>query len=417
MNAFNDIARPLPACSDSEKAVLSCLMQAENRAEILTHLAAELFHVPAHQLLYSQLAGWEGEFDVVEMNSRLLSAKIMDQVGGPAKIMDIYGFVPTANHAPHYIDILIDKAARRKAIAAATELTVQAYEGDDINTTCAKFCEEIVSQVGGQKEPSWEEQLAEWLEHMEDLDKGGQVGPQMRWPCFNEAFGGLPPNYIVLGGATSSGKSTLLQNIVEDVVQQSKRVLWFSYEMSAVDHISRLAVSVGKVRPGPVFKGGFSSDDFARIQKFFGRVAEWRDFLKLVTNSMDVDRLCQHAKAEALRGNLGLIAVDYLQLVEGSENTRTREQEVARISRRLRQLQRSLKVPIIALSQLNENGQVRESKAIAHDSEICLRVVSPNVDEGEEGGVSIDKGRNVGRGQVLPLVLMGSQFEFIERSQ
>ena len=252
----------------------------------------------------------------------------------------------------------------------------------------------------------------EFMEHFEAAMVGeSEPGNLTRWASWNQEMGRLQPGeYIVIGGATSSGKSALAANLTLDVLLEGQGVAFFSYEMPRRQVIARLIADLAGVEISKVFRPAVfrpSKSEHRSIREATQRLRKTQ--LHLFDSSSltpaDIRAECQAIQAS---GSLAMVVVDYLQLVPTSRNDKgaNREQVVAGVSRDLRALALELDIAVVALSQLNDQGFCRESRAISHDATMA-------VDIGKDG-LTIIKSRNGPKGMLLPITFKGRWMHFVE---
>jgi replicative DNA helicase len=240
----------------------------------------------------------------------------------------------------------------------------------------------------------------------------GEPGPPSRWEAWNREMGHVQPGeFIVIGGATSSGKSALAANLTLDVLLAGQGVAFFSYEMPRRQVIARLIADLANVEFSKVFRPAAFRPSETEHRAVLEATQQLRKLpLHLFDNSSltpaGIRAECQAIQAS---GSLAMVVVDYLQLMPTSRDDKgaNREQVVAGVSRDLRALSLELDIAVVALSQLNDQGAFRESRAIGQDATMAVAI--------EDGGLRIAKSRNGPRGMLLPITLEGRWMRFVEK--
>lgn len=222
-----------------------------------------------------------------------------------------------------------------------------------------------------------------------------KTGTRTGFSRFDAITGGLKPGWLtVVAGETNAGKSSFVLNIVMNVLSQGGAVALFSFEMEQQEIIDIIFAREAGVNRNHFNNGYFSTNDFDNMQAAIPKLAAFPlyTFDDPMMTIQDVTECCQQVAADS---KLSLVVLDYIQLANVETYKDSREQQVAFVSRMSKALAKRLKVPVIAVSQLNEDGKVRESRGIAHDANCMIKVV-----ELEGGGIEakIIKGRSIPKG-------------------
>ncbi|WP_312321277.1 replicative DNA helicase [Stenotrophomonas sp.] len=365
-----------PHSIDSEQSVLGGLMLVPERLRDVRDLLSEQdFYRRDHQLIYHaicELADREQPFDAVLLGNWFENQGKLGMVGEGAYLIELASTTPSAANIRAYAQVVRNKALLRGVIEQATEITTAAYETADedadalVATAAAKFANlgmqsnntDGLVRVGAELNAVWQEMEARF----EGRAELGLVPP---WQNVARKLPGLEPtDLMILAARPSMGKTANLLEWVYRVAEQGGEVAFFSLEMSRRQLTQRLmsmhsGVPLSRMR----VKGELSDDDWHKLTI----ARNFIDTLPLDIDdcgSLSVDALAaraarKHAKA---RGGLGLIGVDYLQLLSGQAKSGNRTEEVSYISRRLKRLAKDLKCPVIALSQLNRGLESRTDK-------------------------------------------------------
>lgn len=425
----------LPYLDDAEKGVLSALFFSPNLAsQAHAHLRDEYFHRPENLLLFQTIKTMVAEDRPIELpsvSSFCFDTGIMDKVGGPGGLADICNFIPTADTFDYYKDLLIQKAKQRSILKTCAEIHGQAAclgheDPSDLISSAAERFFEISKNEQSQKETSWKEKLRAYIDNWEDRALGKKdTGIPMRWPSWNETFGGLTPRMWLVCAYPSEGKSALAQNIVEDVLAHGGDVLWFSYEMDETEIIDRMVSSMAKLESHKVF---FPSQ--VKLQR--------EDTKRITTAIADMDNFGLHLRCEPTwtieqivsetramkrkNANLKLVVCDYMQLVPTAGKYNSRSEQMAHVSRTFkRDVSGANGIAALMLSQLNDDGKTLDSRAPGQDASNVLFIESEAQVKDNRGqtkvtkaGLRVSKNRNGKRGHALPIRLNGECFTFEE---
>ncbi|MCB1096521.1 MAG: AAA family ATPase [Verrucomicrobiae bacterium] len=420
MNTF----APLPSATNSEAAAISCALQcATMRARAIRELPIDLFHLPAHRIIWGIVRELGDAADVVTIQQRLIARDQLSDVGGPGVIVDLNLAAPSAGHYAYYVAQIIDAHQRRMAIAGAERIIEAAQDPDgDFVQEAASALSEIASQRKGVDTAKDVRALAtEYLDDFEARMEGRHnYGLRTRFARLNAITGGMPNgNLIVIAGSRGTGKSILAQNLGEDAMSTGKSVLWFSYEMPRREIMSRLIASQGNVPGRVLFDPHNNRPTQEHFQAMTGVITSMQnaDLLRLRDQHLTVDEIRLETLDAMSRGNIRLILVDYLQLVPPTDPRASREQQVSTVSRKLRALALETDLPVIALSQLNREGDARESMAIEQDASVILKLIYPDEEARKAGDalLKIDKNRNGQSHVAIALTHERGFFRFTEK--
>lgn len=433
MNQPQDITNSLPFAPDMEKGLLSCFINAP--ASLLpdarSTVPPEWFYHPAFRLIFeTMLARFEAghPVDYLSFCQYATDSGLIDKMGGQGMLAEILDFVPTPAHYGWYKSVVRDKATLRRLIEFFTKGASECYTAvDEIPALLGRLTEGFIQlskqgQDTGRK--SFKQILYDYADAWERRAKGETpVGIPTRWRCFNSTFGGITPTFWLIAGFPSDGKSTLVQNMAEDAIAHRKHVLWFSYEMSETELCDRLVTSHSQLDSQEVFfpQNGVSRDAQHKIGRAVADMAGWGMHLRCEA-TWTCEQIVAEARALSMKHDLGLVIVDYLQLVppSGRGGPENRSQEVALMSRAFKLASLALKMPFVVLSQLNDDGKTKESRAPNQDASNILFIEKEHTtkDKGKEktfpACLRVVKNRNGKRGHCLPIRLCGQNFTFNE---
>lgn len=425
-----DPLRGMPRSDDAERGVLSCFLQ--NPEELFSDarliLSPEAFYHAGNRLLFEELLAFEAApekkpLDLVTLSQWLLDRKLMDQIGGPATLAELYNFVPTPAHYSHYCGILRDKLLLRSIVKECSATIQACYEHEDAPREVASgICTRLLDTLSPrqlERRQSFDAMLFEYTAEFRKRMKGEtDAALPSRWPSFNRTFGGITPTLWLISGYPSQGKSTLAQNLVEDVVHAGRQAAWYSYEMNPTECIDRLMVSDTSVDPRKIFfpkDHPPTSQEQDRITDTLVKMHGWGLHLR-TDASLTIEDIDADVRLLKTKHDLALVVIDYAQLVPTSaKKFHTRAEEMAHVSRSCKRISRVHGVAIVLLSQQNDEGRTLDSRAFTQDASNYLILEDPHGDH--EGGLRVTKNRNGQRGDLLPITLDGKRFQFVERAE
>lgn len=341
-------------------------------ADVVEILDAEHFYRPANGHIYAAITALyaSGEpVDPVTVASELTSAGLLDAIGGPKVLFELQGDVPAVSNAGTYARIVEEKALLRRAIEVSHEIAEMAYGVPDDVVKMIDEAEALMYDVGQRRITGTtveiKELLSENLDKLEMLYEQGDAvtGLPTGFVDLDRLMAGLQPNAMyVVGARPGMGKTAFLLGLATNAAKVGYPVLLFSLEMSSLELSQRILISEAKVDSTRIKTGNLHEDDWNRIAQATGTLAETPIYIDdhPQTSVMEI-----RAKARRLKssiGDLGLVAVDYVQLMSGRARPESRQQEVSEISRNLKILARELECPVIALAQLNRKLEERADK-------------------------------------------------------
>lgn len=420
------IDRVPPQNQEAEVSVLgSILLDKEAIIKVADVLIADDFYNDSYRIIFENML-WLYEhhqpIDVVTLTNRLEEKNQLTSIGGATLISQLANSVPSAAHVVNYAKIVADKALLRRLITTANEVANMAYdESDDPSETLDK-AEKKIFEVSEKhlKEnfTSLKSVLTDSFDRIDELhkDKDSIRGVPTGFKSLDNILAGLQPSdLVIIAGRPSVGKTAFALNIAHNVaIDEQIPVAIFSLEMSKEQLVDRLLASEAGIDSWKLRTGNLDDNDFLKINHAYGALSEAPFF---IDDSSIINVLEMRTKARRLQAEhgLGLIIIDYLQLMSGG-NPENRVQEVSAISRSLKGLARELNVPVIALSQLSraveqrpskipQLSDLRESGSIEQDADVVMFVYREEVydEDTERKGITdilIRKHRNGPIGQV-----------------
>jgi len=363
-----------PQNLEAEQAVLGAvLLDGESLVTAMERLTGDDFYRTGHRYIFDamiSLADGDEPVDLVTLTAKLQGRGQLDEVGGVTYLSELANAVPTAANIDYYAQIVEEKSMLRRLIRAATQIVTNGYASEDdvgglLSEAEARILE-ISNRRGGNGFISIRDVLMEVFEKVEFLsqNKGGTTGIASGFRDLDKMTSGFQrSDLIIVAARPSVGKTAFALNIAQNVgVREKETVAIFSLEMGASQLVQRMICAEANVDATRLRTGFLEPDDWEKMTMAIGSLSEaniYIDDSPSVTVS-DIRAKCRRLKKE--RG-LGMILIDYLQLIHGrSKNGENRQQEVSEISRTLKQIARELEVPVIALSQLSRGVEQRQDK-------------------------------------------------------
>jgi replicative DNA helicase len=384
-----------PQNLDAEMSLLGAvLIDEEVLADITEHVKPKDFYDKRHAVIYDaimRLYEKNKPDDLLTLTDELKRKKELDEIGGSAYLTELTNYVPTAAHAESYAEIVAQKAVRRRLIKASGEISELGY---DEATTTQELLQQAEAELFSVSDQSLKQDLTslesiltDSFDRLEELhrNKGALRGVRTGYRDLDNMTAGLQrSDLIILAARPAMGKTTLVTNLAYNVATIAKQpVLMFSLEMSKEQLVDRMLADASGVDSWNIRTGNLSDDDFSKLSEAMGEMAEAPIYID-DTPGLSVLEMRTKARRAAHDQPLGLIIIDYLQLMQGSgRNDGNRVQEVSEISRGLKLIARELNVPVIALSQLSRSvenrspqipqlADLRESGSIEQDADIVM---------------------------------------------
>ena len=384
-----------PQNIDAEKSLLGAvLIDEETLADISEHVTHRDFYDKRHGIIYGgmmRLYEKHKPVDLLTLTEELKRKNEIEIIGGSAYLTELTNYVPTAAHAEAYAELVAQKAVRRRLIKASGEISELGF---DEETTTQELLEKAEAELFSVSDQSLKQDLVsiesiltESFDRMEELhrNKGTLRGVRTGYRDLDNMTAGFQrSDLIILAARPAMGKTTLVTNLAYNVATVAKQpVLFFSLEMSKEQLVDRMLADASGVDAWNIRTGNLSDEDFSKLSEAMGEMAEAPIFID-DTPGVSVLEMRTKARRAAHEQPLGLIIIDYLQLMQGSgRGDGNRVQEVSEISRGLKLIARELNVPVIALSQLSRSvesrspqipqlSDLRESGSIEQDADIVM---------------------------------------------
>ncbi|HGD2024507.1 TPA: replicative DNA helicase [Streptococcus agalactiae] len=368
-----DELKVLPHDIQAEQSVLgSIFIKPEKMIEVAEYLKPNDFYRPAHKILFKAMVSLadRGEaIDIVTIKSTLESTDELGMVGGISYISEIVNAVPTSSHAEHYAKIVAKKAQLRSIIDNLSDSIGNAYDEDmDIDEIIAKAERSLIEVSQASNKSSFRPIHDVLLENHSKIEERSNntsqiTGIETGFYDFDKLITGLHEDQlIVLAARPAMGKTALALNIAQNVATKSnKAVAVFSLEMGAESLVERMLSAEGTIINHHIRTGNLTVNEWQRLIYAQGQLAEAPIFIDDTAGVKITDIRARARRLSQETDGLGLIVIDYLQLIQGSRSD-NRQQEVSEISRQLKIIAKELKVPVIALSQLSRGVEQRNDK-------------------------------------------------------
>jgi replicative DNA helicase len=364
--------------------------------EILeTGIIAGEYYRPAHAVIHRAVCDLHaaGEpVDAITVADELTRRGELARVGGASYLHTCVQAVPTAANGPQYAEIVRAKAYRRAVIESAQRVLEYAYseEGDEgeVRDLVERQLTGIVAGLPGLHEapPAVGDLYLDWVADLEDIQDGKKVGLTYGFADLDALTSGMRPgNVTVVAAQSGVGKSTFALNAAVAAAKTGARVMFSSLEMSGTELMQKIAAAEGKIALHHLtHQGGLTAEGWETVRRLGPELFQTLPLRVYRPDGASLGDIASAARACARDGGLEVLVVDYLQLVEVEQSRNiTREQAVASVSRGLKNLSVQLDCHVIALSQLNDDGFMRESRAIKNDASIVIKVERPDADEPE----------------------------------
>jgi len=427
-NSTNSYFQKVPPHDiEAEQAVLSSMfIDKEAVAAAMELLKGDSFYRPDHQLIFEaamELYSAGKPIDIITVKSRLEEKGVFEQVGGIAYIAQIASAVGSSVNARHYAQIVEQKAVLRRLIKTTTEISQECYDGkSNLNTIMENAEKGIFDIMNGRTSGEMShirEVTVTAFEKIEDIykNKGKLTGVATGFADFDAKTAGLQRSDLVLLAARPSmGKTAFALNIAQNAaIRHNVPVAIFSLEMSKEQLVNRMLCSEAMIDAQKLRTGELMDDDWPKLIQAMGPLSQANIYIDDTpgVSPMDIRSKCRKMKMEK---GLGLILIDYIQLMSGDGKIESRQQEISAISRSLKAIAREMDAPVIALSQLSRAceqrsdhrpmlSDLRESGAIEQDADIVAFLYRdeyyfPDTESKNQAELIIAKQRNGPTGTV-----------------
>lgn len=362
-----------PQDIEAEQAVLGAIfLDAEALVEAMAVIEPQDFYRRAHQIVFRSMIALNDRnenIDIITLKSQIESENTLEDVGGISYLTELSQVTPTASGVAHYAKIVKDKSTLRELIQAATKIVKEGYSQEGSVEEIVEAAEKGILNVSEKRNSTGFQAISDVLNStMEHIDRLSQQNEEITglptgYPELDKMTAGLQPEeLIILAARPAVGKTAFALNIAQNIGTRTDRsVAIFSLEMGAESLVNRMLCAEGTIEAGHLRTGQLTEQEWHNLIMAMGSLSNTSIFID-DTPGIKVSEIrarCRRLAQE--KGNLGLILIDYLQLIEGS-GRESRQQEVSEISRQLKKLAKELKVPVIALSQLSRSVEQRQDK-------------------------------------------------------
>lgn len=372
----DDVTRALPHAVGPEKSILSSMLQEPQEyigRAVEAKTVPELFYKPAHSTLFGFLVSLfeQGqEIELVSLTQRLLDRGLLDRVGGPAGLTDLYTYAPSGGHFDHHLALVKDKFTLRSIIQNANDAIARAYDAPD---EVAELLDTVEASMLAIRESSETAKAITVKSTVNEVITAFQkrlagevesLGLMTGFAELDRMSNGLKPgDMIVVAARPSMGKTSFMMNIVEHVcITEGKPGMVFSCEMAAFQIVNRLVFSRAKFAMSQLSRGYKpSKGDLMRIQRAAVEISGAKLFID-DTPGISINELRAKARRKKRDADIEFIAIDYLQLMKSrtKQAENSREREIAEISAGIKGLAKELGIPILILAQLNRGPEARQ---------------------------------------------------------
>jgi len=389
--------RETPFSLEAERALLgSIMLLPDTLDDVISVVKATDFYDEANGILYKCIAEMHNlgrKIDPMLVRQKLKDSGQLDRVGGPAYLAEVFTQVPHAGHATYYAKIVEEKAIQRQLIFACTDILKETYQPEEETSKLLSEAEHKIFSIRERRQPETLTDLESILHDAMDRLEARMRGDAMAgtvdsgFTDLDKLLGGLHASeLVILAARPSMGKTAFAMNIAENVSRvQGQPTLFISLEMSAIELIERLLCSVARVNSHRLRNGTLATDDRKRLVKTSSSLSKVPFYVDDSPTRTVAEIAAAARRIKRSAGSLGLIVIDYLQLIEPDNSNDPRQEQVAKIARRLKGLARELHVPVLCLSQLNRQAEdskehrprlhhLRESGAIEQDADVVMFV-------------------------------------------
>ena len=399
--------RKLPQNIEAEMAVLGCAFLTDYaKDKVCEELSVDMFLVEANKRIFEaiyELFQKKAPLDSATVTNEISKKVSINSIGGIEYLSEVVDSVISAANVDHYISIVKDKALRRALINVTNDINVEAYDEERETSEVIDAAEQKLLKVTKQREVGEFKSIADVLntahEHLEKLsqNKGDLTGVRSGFTDLDQVTNGFQENtLVIIASRPSVGKSTLALNMaVNAAMQIDKAVAIFSLEMGAEQIASKIIASTGGIDLNTLNRGDLKNTDWKKVNEAMSQLAETDIYIDDTSGLTVQDIRAKCRRLYVKERGLGLVIVDYLQLIQSTVKYQgQRQNEVAEISRMLKLMAMELKVPVIALSQMSRDveqrtdkrpvlSDLRESGAIEQDADIVAFLHNEKKEEDE----------------------------------
>jgi replicative DNA helicase len=441
---LSDIIQRIPPNNlEAEQSVLGAMLLDKEAISISTEIiGGEDFYREAHKEIFEAIVDIydKGEpVDLITLTEKLKTRNTLDAVGGITFLTNLMDAVPSTHNVKYYAKIIEEKSLLRRLIKESSEIISKSYDGKEEVAQIIDDAEKGIFNISLKRSTQGYVHVKDVLNTNFDkieelyLNKGKLTGVPTGFTDLDSKLSGLQKSDLILVAARPSmGKSSFMMNIVQHAaVREKTTTVIFSLEMSKEQLTQRLLCAEALIDAHRLRVGDINEDEWVKLARAMGPLSEAPIFID-DTPSISVAEMRAKCRRLKLEHNLGLIVIDYLQLMQGKGNSESRQQEISEISRSLKALAREINVPVVALSQLSRAPEMRadhrpilsdlrESGAIEQDADVVMflyrdEYYHPDTEKKNIGEVIIAKQRNGPTG-TIELVWLGQFTKFVNKEK
>ncbi len=430
-----------PQAIEAEQTVLGAILQHQEALHIgIEMLKEESFYLPKHRKIFSAIKKlYESSMavDLITVPDELSNQGQLEEAGGRRYLLDLVDSVVTIANLEHHIRIVREAAIKNQLISDCSDVISRCYDAGNTADDLLDYSERKIFSIKEESLQgdfvSLKEILPQTFEQIEDYSKreGHVTGVPTGFPELDSLTSGFQNSeLIIIAGRPSMGKTAFALNVAENVaVNKGLPVCIFSLEMAKEQLSQRLLCSRARISSHQLRTGRIADHQWTNLSIAVGPLSEAPIYLD-DSASLTVMEIRAKARRLKLKYDIGLVIVDYLQLVRGHRQAESRQQEITYVSQSLKALARELKIPVIALSQLSRQvetrgsdarpklSDLRESGALEQDADLVIFIHRSLDDEGHPGNIAeirIDKQRNGPTGIIkLAFVKDFARFELLD---
>lgn len=387
----------LPHSEEAEKGVLSSMLVDPAHAIPIAAQQASIlhFHIPAHGVIFNLLTLMWGDskpIDLVTVTQELRECGLLASVGGASYVTDLQTFVPSSANIQYYLDMLKDKFILRELFRASTDIANECYrQQDDVPALLASAQDQLfrISTPEQETDPKFSELLSQAMSNIENAADGKAEYLGTGLVDLDKKTGGFRPSQlIVVTGKTGEGKTALGLNIVQHMAEKGVPCGIISLEMSGEDLAERLLASSARTSLHNASMGKSNPAEINKIMLAAGRIGHLPIFIK-EDSDIDLGMIRGMARQLVMQHKIQFLLVDYVQLISASSKE-NRARELAITSQGLKQCAKELGITVMALSQVNDDGNIFDSRAIGFDADKIIKISHA---EGGDSWLTVAKNR------------------------
>ena len=413
-----------PHSIEAEQSVLGGLLL-DNQAwdQVAETITPDDFYNPSHKTIFESMQALAAEskpFDPITLMGHLENQDLLEQAGGLNYLTELVEATPSISNVRAYADIIFERAVLRKLIIVSQEIADKSYQPEGRNSTeILDEAERLVFQIAESRPKTGgpvdvKTLLNKTIDKIDELfNSGDQItGITTGFSDLDEMTSGLQPaDMVIVAGRPSMGKTTFAMNLVENALLNSDKViLVFSLEMPSEQLMMRSLSSLGRINQSKVRSGKLDDDDWPKLTSAVKLISERKLFIDDTAGISPSEMRSRARRLVREHGDIGLIMVDYLQLMQIPGFSEGRTNEISEISRSLKAMAKEFSTPVVALSQLNRsleqrpnkrpvNSDLRESGAIEQDADVIMfvyrdEVYNPDTEYKGVAEIIIGKQRN-----------------------